>query len=395
MSPKTTLRYSALTLIVSAICLSGCGSDEKKAPTTAPPAAVTVVTLKPQDVSLSRELPGRTVPSLMAEVRPQVSGVIKKRLFEEGSMVKAGQPLYQLDDATYAADVSSAKATLARAQATLKAAELNSRRSGELIKIDAISRQEHEDTEAAVAQARADVQVANAALERANVTLGYGRIVAPIGGRIGKSAVTPGALVTANQVDPLVVIQQMDPMYVDLSQSSSELLALRKEISGGDLSRPGENMPVAIHLEDGTEYASKGRLDFYDMSVDPGTGSFSIRVTVPNSTGILLPGMYVRASLGSGVREQALLVPQQGVTRDPKGRATAMVLGQDGKVALRQITVNQAVGNQWLIDGGLVAGDRVIIEGLQKVRPGAPAKAVEAGAAAATAGTATPASTKS
>lgn len=395
--PSSALpRFVALALLVGSLGLSGCGSDDDKAAAPAArPVAVTIVTLRPQELTLSRELPGRAVPSLIAEVRPQVSGIVKSRLFEEGSFVKAGQALYQLDDASYAADVESAKASLARAEATARAAELNHRRSGELIKIDAISRQEHEDAEAALAQARADVLVARAALARATVTLGYGRILAPISGRIGTSAVTAGALVTANQADPLVVIQRVDPMYVDLTQSSSELLELRREITAGKLTRPGQSMPVGIKLEDGSDYARQGSLAFYDMSVDPGTGSLSMRVSVPNPDAMLLPGMYVRAAVGSGVRQQALLVPQQGVTRDPKGRATAMVVGQDGKAALRQVSVNRAIGNQWLVDGGLVAGDRVIIEGLQKVRPGAPVSASEEGAAPAAAAAATPASKQS
>ena len=377
-------RAAACSLLIAFLALAGCGKEEKPAAQAPPPPPVTVVTLKAQDVAISRDLPGRAVPSLVAEVRPQVSGVIKRRLFEEGGMVKAGQPLYQLDDATYAAEVQSAQATLARAEATLQAARLNSGRGSELIKIDAISRQEFETAEAALAEAAADVQVARAQLERSRVTLGYARIVAPISGRIGKSAVTQGALVTSNQVDPLVVIQQTDPMYIDVTQSSVELLELRRDIASGRLSRPGEAVPVRIELEDGTRFANQGRLDFYDVTVDPETGSFSMRISVPNPGAILLPGMYVRAEVGNGVRRQALMVPQQGVTRNPKGEATAMVVGPDNKVALRQIKVNRAIGNAWLIDGGLAAGERVIVEGVQKVRPGGAAAPAEAAPAPST-----------
>ena len=374
-------RAAACSLLIVCLALAGCANEGKPAAQAPPPIPVTVVTLKPQDVAISRDLAGRAVPSLVAEVRPQVSGVIKRRLFDEGGVVKAGQPLYQLDDATYAADVQSAQATLTRAEATLQAARLTGRRSSELIKIDAISRQEHENTEAALAEASADVQVARAQLERSRVMLGYARIVAPISGRIGKSAVTQGALVTSNQVDPLVVIQQTDPMYVDVTQSSAELLELRRDFASGRLSRPGDALPVRLTLEDGTSFANQGRLDFYDVTVDPETGSFSMRISVPNPGAVLLPGMYVRAEVGNGVRRQALMVPQQGVTRNPKGEATAMIVGLDNRVLVRQVMVNRAIGNQWLIDGGLAAGERVIVEGMQKVRPGAVTAPAEAGPA--------------
>ena len=380
-STHSPSRAEACLLLTVFLALAGCGKQQEQAVQAPPPAPVTVVTLKPQDVAISRDLPGRAIPSLVAEVRPQVSGVIKRRLFDEGSVVKAGQPLYQLDDATYAADVQSALATLTRAEATLQAARLNSRRSSELIKIDAISRQEYENTEAALAEASADVQVARAQLDRSRVMLSYARIVAPISGRIGKSAVTQGALVTSNQVDPLVVIQQTDPMYIDVTQSSAELLELRRDFVSGRLSRSGDALPVSIRLEDGTRFANQGRLDFYDVTVDPETGSFSMRISVPNPGGVLLPGMYVRAEVGNGVRRHALMVPQQGVTRNPKGEATAMVVGPDNKVLVRQVTVNRAIGNQWLIDGGLAAGERVIVEGMQKVRPGAVTAPAEAGPA--------------
>lgn len=380
VSPLT--RVVSCSLLGALLVLAGCDRKQDEAPPAPPPSPVTVVTLKPQDVAISRDLPGRAVPSLIAEVRPQVSGVVMRRLFEEGGMVKAGQPLYQLDDATYAAEVQSARAALARAEATLQAAQLTSRRNTELIKINAISRQEFETTEAGLAEASADVQVARAELKRSSVTLGYARIVAPISGRIGTSNVTQGALVTANQADPLVVIQRLDPMHVDLTQSSSELLELRREIASGRLSRPGADLPVQIQLEDGSRFANQGRLAFYDVTVERDTGSFSMRVSVPNEGNVLLPGMYVRAQVGNGVRRQALLVPQQGVTRDPKGQATAMVAGRNNKVAVRQVAVSRAIGNQWLIDDGLAAGDRVIIEGMQKVRPGALVAPSEAAAQA-------------
>lgn len=341
---------------------------------------VTVVTLKPKAVTLTRELPGRTSAFLVAEVRPQVDGIVKQRLYTEGSVVKAGQPLYQLDDAAYRADHASAEAALARARATLGTARVNAKRSAELVAINAISRQEDENATAALKQAEADVAAAQAAVARSSVTLGYARITAPIGGRIGKSSVTQGALVTANQQSPLATVQQLDPIFVDLTQSSAELLALRQSLRKGGVESAAD-LPVTILLEDGTRHAHDGKLEFVDVTVDPTTGSYLLRVVVPNPDHVLLPGMYVRAVVGRAVRQDALLVPQRGVARDPKGHTTAMLVNMEGKVEARAIEVSQAVGDQWLVEGGLVAGDRVIVAGLQKIRPGAPVVATEDGAA--------------
>ncbi len=341
---------------------------------------VTVVTLKPKAVTLTRELPGRTSAFLVAEVRPQVDGIVKQRLYTEGSVVKAGQPLYQLDDAAYRADHASAEAALARARATLGTARVNAKRSAELVAINAVSRQEDENATAALKQAEADVAAAEAAVARSSVTLGYARITAPIGGRIGKSSVTQGALVTANQQAPLATVQQLDPIFVDLTQSSAELLALRQSLRKGGVESAAD-LPVTILLEDGTRHAHDGKLEFVDVTVDPTTGSYLLRVVVPNPDHVLLPGMYVRAVVGRAVRQDALLVPQRGVARDPKGHTTAMLVNMEGKVEARAIEVSQAVGDQWLVEGGLVAGDRVIVAGLQKIRPGAPVVATEDGAA--------------
>ena len=340
---------------------------------------VTVVTLATAPVVLRRELPGRTTPYLVAEVRPQVDGIVQQRLYTEGSAVKAGQPLYQLDDATYQADLASAKAALARAEATLNTARLNSRRSADLLAINAVSKQDDENATAALKQGEADVAAAAAAVRSAEVILGYARIKAPIDGRIGKSTVTQGALVTANQDAPLATVQQLDPIYVDLTQSSAEWLSLRRELAAGRLEGT-QDMPVAIVLEDGTPYEQPGKLAFSEVSVDPTTGSFALRVVVPNPEHILLPGMYVRAIVGTGARQAGLLVPQQGIARDPKGHTTAMVVGQDGKVEVRQVRVSQAIGDQWLVEEGLAAGDKVIVEGLQKVQPGALVQPTEAAA---------------
>lgn len=380
-------RHAILLSSILSVTLAACGGD---APPPPPTAAVTVVTLAAAPVTLTRELPGRATASLMAEVRPQVSGLVEKRLFTEGSLVKAGQSLYQLDDAAYRADANSARAQLARAQATLKSAQLTAARLAKLANIDAVSKQDNENATAALRQAEADFGVARAAVERGDVTLNYARITAPISGRIGKSSVTQGALVTTNQATPLATVQQLDPIYIDLTQSSTELLQLRRELAAGTLQSTQE-LPVAIVLEDGTRYAHEGKLAFSEVSVDPSTGSFALRVVVDNPDHILLPGMYVRAVVGNGVRQNAILVPQQGIARDPKGKATAMVVGADDKVAVRQVTVSRTIGDKWLVESGLAAGDRVIIEGLQKIQPGVPVQATEQSPVSTPAPTALPA----
>ena len=369
-----------LPLLLS-VLTSSCAEEEP--PPQQPPApAVTVVTLKTEAVALTRELPGRTTAYLIAEVRPQVTGIIEERLFEEGSLVEAGQPLYQLDDATYRARYNSALASLARAKSSVEVARLNAARAEELVKANAVSRQEHENAIAALQQAEADVGVAEAAVASSRVELDYARITSPIAGRIGKSTVTQGALVTADQAQPLATVQQLDPIYVDLTQSSSELLQLRRAIAGGNV-RDTENTPVRILLEDGTPHNHEGKLSFAEVSVDPSTGSFSLRVTVPNPDHLLMPGMYVRAVLSSAVLEDGILVPQQGIARDPKGNANALVIGADGTVEQRTVEVSRTIGDKWLVSNGLVAGDRVIVEGVQKVQPGMPVEATESAEAAA------------
>lgn len=371
-SLRSTL-VSALAATLLAAC-SGEAGDPSKAAPAPPPPEVGVVTLEAQTVTLTRELPGRTSPYVVAEVRPQVTGIVQERRFTEGGRVKEGQVLYKLDDATLRADVVAARAQQSRAEATLASAKLTAQRTGELAKIDAVSRQDNENAIAALRQAEADVAAAKAVVARAEVLLGHATITSPITGRIGKSTVTQGALVTANQAQALATVQQLDPIYVDLTQSSSELLQLRKQLASGRAQEA--NTPVKILLEDGTAYEHPGKLTFSDVTVDPATGSYLLRVVVPNPKSILLPGSYVRAVLGTAVRENAVLVPQRGVTRDPKGNATAMVLGPDDKVAVRPVKVNRTVGDNWLVDEGLAAGDRVIVEGVQKVQPGAAAKAV-------------------
>ena len=358
--------------LLAAGLLAACSGDAPPAaggPAAMPPPEVTVVTLEAEPVVLTRELPGRTTPYQVAEVRPQVSGLVEKLLFTEGGRVKEGQPLYQLDDGTYEADVKSAQAALARAQATLKSTSLTARRYGELVKVNAISRQEHENAEAALRQAEADVAVAQAAVERARLIDGYARITSPIGGRIGRSTVTKGALVTANQGEALATVQQLDPIYVDVTQSSSELLQLRKELAAGRLTRTTD-VPVTILLEDGTPFEHEGRLAFSEVTVDPGTGAFALRVVVQNPDQVLMPGMYVRAVIGNGARQDAILVPQQAIARNAKGGTTAMVVGADGKVEERPVRTSRTIGDRWLVEDGLAAGERVVVEGLQKIRPG-------------------------
>ena len=367
-----------LTGLALVLSLSACTGESPPPPRGKP--EVTVVTLQPEAVTLTRELPGRVSPFLVAEVRPQVGGLVRERLFEEGSRVEAGQPLYQLDDASWRAEVESARAALKRAQATLQAAKLRAARAAELAAKKLIAAQDNETAAAELATAQADVGVARAELQRREVNLGYARILAPIGGRIGKSSVTQGALVTANQDSALATIQQLDPIYVDLTQSSAELLQLRKQIEAGRLDADA-GLPVRILLEDGSPYPHDGKLAFTDLSVDPATGSYALRVEVANPDELLLPGMFVRAEIGLGQSGSALLVPQPAVQRDPKGGAFVWVVGADGKVARRDLKVSRTLGDRWLVDGGLDAGERVIVEGVQKVRPDAEVTAVERGAA--------------
>ena len=380
MSARMSAPASLIFALAVALALSACGVEPAAQATSIP--EVSVVTLKDQPVSLTRELAGRTTPYLVAEVRPQVTGIVKQRLFEEGSLVQAGAPLYEIDAATYRANRDSARAALARAEASQTSARLAAKRATTLAASKLISTQDNELAAAAYQQAQADVAAARANLKSMDVTLGYAMITAPITGRIGKSSVTQGALVTANQESALATVQQLDPIYVDLAQSSSELLQLRKEIAAGTLQQEENGVPVQIQLEDGSAYAHLGRLEFADVTVDPSTGSYALRVLVPNPENLLLPGMYVRATVDMGQRLHGVLAPQQGITRDPKGNATAMVLTPAGKVEQRTVTTTRTIGDQWLVDAGLAPGDRVIVEGLQKVRPGGDAKAVELAATA-------------
>jgi membrane fusion protein, multidrug efflux system len=348
---------------------------------TAPPPRglpeVAIQTIRTERAVLTTELPGRTSPFLVAEIRPQVSGLIQKRLFQEGSDVTAGAVLYQIDPAPYQAALDQATAALAVAEAGLPSIRSRAERLRNLVAIHAVGQQDAEDAEDAHRRAVANVAAARATLESARINLAYTPIKAPISGRTGKSSVTVGALVTAYQPVPLATVQQLDPIYVDVTQSTSDQLNLRRGIESGRLkSDAGDSRKVKLLLEDGTTYPLEGRLQFRDVTVEPATGAVTLRLVFPNPKHVLLPGMFVRAIVEDGVDEQAILAPQQGVTRDTKGNATALVLDKSDKVEQRILVVDRAIGDKWLVTGGLAAGDRLIVEGLQKVRPGLTVKAV-------------------
>ena len=391
----------ALGLLGGIAGCSGASSVPPQAPSDSAVAQVGVVTLQAENQPITTELSGRTRARLSAEIRPQVGGIVQQRLFEEGALVKAGQVLYQLDPASYQAAYASAQASVAKAEATLNAAKTAARRNAELAKIDAVSQQANDDSQATLQQAQADLGVARAALDTARINLGFTRITAPIAGRIEASSVTPGALVTASQTTALTTVQQLDPIHVDVTQSTTELLRLRRELASGALKSAdsgngngtGNEATVQLMLEDGTAYAHPGRLQFSSVTVNEGTGAVTLRILVPNPERTLLPGMYVRAVLEEGVAEQALLVPQQGVSRTASGDASALVVTPDDKVEKRALKVSRAVGNRWQVTEGLKAGERVIVEGSLKVKAGDTVKPVAAAdtavAAAATSTTTT------
>lgn len=383
MSTRTMINRTAFTaLFCAVILLTGCNNEagqQPGAPVAPPPAEVGVVTLQARAVTLTTELSGRTAPCQIAEVRPQISGIIQKRLFTEGAEVKVGQVLYQIDPASSRAELASARANLAVAEANLTPVRLKAARFAELLPSRAVSQQDDEAAQAELKQAEAEVAAARAALESATINLDYTSVVAPISGRIGRSSVTVGALVTGNQAEPLATIQQLDPIFVDVTRSSGEVLQLKRQLAARTLQSEGGKSPVTLILEDNSEYAHTGTLAFSEVTVDPGTGNVTLRTVFPNPEDLLLPGMFVRAVIAEGVREATVLVPQRGVTRDPRGNALALVVGADDLVEARPVTLGRAIGDQWLVESGLAAGDRVIIEGLQKARPGATVKAVAAG----------------
>jgi membrane fusion protein, multidrug efflux system len=369
-----TIRYIPMILAFSAVLtLGGCGDEPRQAAIP----EVSVVVVKPEKVALTVELPGRTSAFLVADVRPQVGGIIKKRLFTEGGDVKAGQVLYQIDPSTYQTAYDNAKAALSRAEANLTTTRLKAGRYKDLIAIKAISQQEYDDIVALLKQAESDVAGNKAAVENARINLAYTRVTAPISGRIGKSSVTVGALVTANQPSSLALIQQLDPMYVDVTQSSSDLLRLKDDIAKGKIKTGGANQAkVRLILENGAQYSQTGVLKFSDVTVDQSTGSVTLRTVFPNKQQILLPGMFVQTIIEEGVNEQAILIPQQAVYRDLRGAAMVMVVDASDKVEQRNITVGQTFGDKWLVNEGLKPGERVVMEGRMKLMPGATVKVV-------------------
>ncbi|EHY77633.1 MULTISPECIES: efflux RND transporter periplasmic adaptor subunit [Stutzerimonas stutzeri subgroup] len=344
-----------MSVFAMAVFLAGC--QEEAAPPAQQKPQVGVVTLQAEPFAVTTDLPGRTSAYRIAEVRPQVNGIIQKRLFTEGSDVKAGQQLYQIDASVY-------EATLKSAQASLASSKSLADRYADLVKDQAVSKQAYDEARAASLQAEAE-------LERARIDVRYTKVLAPISGRIGRSAVTEGALVSNGQAQELATIQQLDPIYVDVTQPARDLLALRRDLAEGRLQKAGENAAkVTLMLEDGSDYGHEGKLEFSEVTVDPGTGSVTLRAVFPNPDKVLLPGMFVHAQLVAGMKSEAILVPQQGVTRNAKGEPTAMVVNAENKVELRQIKTERAVGNRWLVGDGLQPGDRVITEGLQFIQPG-------------------------
>lgn len=364
----------ALTAVAASAILGGCSKPAKKPPPT-PEAGFIVV--KTQTVPLTVELAGRTAAYETSEVRPQVSGIVRERLFTEGSIVKQGQTLYQIDPSLYRAAAAQAQANLQNASAVREAAEAKANRYRPLARIEAVSQQDLTDTTAAARQAGAGVAQNRAALETANINLRFTRITAPITGRIGRSLVTTGALVTSAQTGPMTTIQRLDPMFVDIQQSSADLLALRRALASGGLS--SSSAAVKLTLEDGSQYGPAGTVQFAEAMVDPNTGSVTLRARFPNPDGLLLPGMYVRATLAQGTAPSAMLIPQQGVSRDPKGGATVLVVGPGNQAIQRNIKADRAIGAQWLVTAGLQPGDRVITEGLIRIKAGQAIKPVPAG----------------
>jgi len=386
MNPDRVKRLGVeLVPIVAALVLAGCGSAK---PATRPPPApqVSVVTVHRSSVSITTDLPGRTSAYLVAQVRARVDGIVQKREFKEGDEVKAGQRLYQIDPAPYVAALNSATASLQKAEANLASTAAQAERYKVLVAANAVSKQDYDNAVAAQGQAAADVATGKAAVSMAQINLGYTNVMSPIAGRSGLSLVTEGAYVQASAATLMTTIQQIDPVYVDLTQSSVEGLQLRRDIASGQLKLKGPGQArVSLLLEDGTRYSEAGTLQFTDITVDQGTGSVTVRALFPNPHRVLLPGMFVRARIEEGVSENAFLVPQVGVTHDAKGQATALIVGADNKVAMRALQLRGTSGDQWIVDGGLAENDRVIVAGLQKVQPGTVVDHIESSAATAAA----------
>lgn len=376
MSAKLWAPALTACALATSIALIGCSKDPKEAEQGAaaqkmPPTEVGVIVAQPQSVEQSVELSGRTSAYQISDVRPQTSGVILKRLFAEGSFVNEGQPLYQIDSSINRANLDSAKAALVRQQANLNALEIKANRYRQLVGINAVSKQEYDDLVAQIKLAEADIAASNAAVKNAQIDLGYSTVRSPISGQSGRSSVTAGALVTANQANALVTIQQLDPIYVDISQSSAELLRLRQQLSQGSIDR-SNNTKVRLKLEDGSFYAVEGNLAFSDASVNPETGSITLRAVFSNPNHLLLPGMFANAQIVQGVIPNAYLIPQVAITRTPTGQAMAMLVNAKGQVEARPVTTTGAQGQNWIVTQGLQTGDKVIVDGIAKVKPEQP-----------------------
>lgn len=367
------IRPAISAAFTAALFLAGCNEQKSQPAQPAaapPPPAIGFVVVQPQSVNITTELAGRVVPSLIAEVRPQVSGIIEKRLFTEGSEVKEGDVLYQIAAASYQASQASAKAALDRAKAALVAAQARADRYKELASRRVASEQDTESAIAGAQQAVADVAAAKAALDAANINLDHTKVRAPISGRIGVSSLTEGALVTANQPAALATVQALDPVFVDAPQSATAVLATRADIEAGRLQAPAGGIRMRLFLDSGQPYAQEGELRFTDVTVNQGTGTVTLRATFANPERILLPNMFVRGIATLAMKNNALVVPQQAVTRDPRGQANAYVIGEGDKIEPRQLTITHAVGTNWITDSGLKAGDRVVMDGFQRIRPG-------------------------
>lgn len=386
--PTTVSPRLTLTAVAVVLALAACGKSPGPGgmPGAGGPTEVGIVVLQPETMTVTAELSGRTVANVIAEIRPQVGGVVQQRLFHEGGEVKAGELLYQIDPAMFQASVDSASASLAKSEANLITVRLKADRYQELLSAKAVSQQAFDDANAALKTAEADVAASKAAVAAARINLNYTRVASPISGRIGKSSVTQGALVTANQATALATVQQLDPINVDVTQSTRDMMQLKRAFDAGQIKSAGDGQAkVKLLLEDGSAYPLEGKLAFSEATVDAGTSTVTLRAVFSNPKRELLPGMYVRAVIEQGVREQSLLVPQQGVSHDPLGNATAMVVNAESKVEPRQLKAERAIGDKWLVTEGLKAGDKLIVEGLQKIRPGAPVTTVPAGSPSAAA----------
>lgn len=386
VNPRRHTPAIALSLIVILLLLSGCGDPPGGPPPAEGMPEMAVTTVRTQPIVLTKELPGRTVPYLIAEVRPQVGGIVQSRKFQEGAEVKAGETLYQIDPAAYQASYDNAVAALGKANATLRTARLKADRYRELVADAAVSRQDNDDAASALGEARADVAAEKANVESARINLAYAKVDAPISGRIGKSSVTPGALVTASQSTALATIQQLDPIYVDVTQPSASLLKLKQAMARGELAKTGDGAAkVKLLLEDGSAYPLEGRLEFSDITVEQSTGAITVRAVFPNPHADLLPGMYVRAVLQEGVKKDGLLIPQRAVARNSAGKPVAYVVGPDNTLQLRTLETERTMGDQWVVRSGLEPGDQLVVEGLPRARDGEKVKVVPWQSAARTA----------